>query len=251
MKAIISLAARMKSTRLPGKVMSDIDGRPMLALIIERLRGVRGAEVVLSNNDGDPELERLAAEMDVEYVGGDRCDVTRIHGRAMWQTGAEIVCFAGADDPFLPTDLFEEAIERVGRGDVAFVKSAGWPLGMNVWAVTRDAMYAADGRATEPDERQHVVPYWERRPHAYPVAVIHRPGPNLYNRFRVTVDSQSDLNMVRLVYSALGPNPPSEDVIAFLDRHPEIAAVNADGLHGTAARDAIYSVAPIDERVPA
>lgn len=279
MKAIISLAARMRSTRLPGKVMAEVAGKPILQHLVERLRHSQ-AEVVVSNNENDSELNELAFRLGVRYVPGGGCDMMQMHWIAGQVADADYILLAGADDPFLDPALFDMVLERLQKGDVAYVKTAGWPLGLNVWGWTRQAMEDGQRLATAPDERQHVVPFWERRPKTYPSAVLHRAGEDLYDRYRVTVDGPSDLELVRVVYSQRkwdwshladlpyddprraprapggGPtqdwiiqNLTAEMVIGFLESHPEVAAINADGLHGYAARDAIYSVQPIDDGV--
>lgn len=252
MKAIISLAARMKSSRLPRKVLADVGGEPILEHIVNRVRLSR-AEVVISNNEADPEIRELAERLGVRYVGVKGADVMTIHWLAAQATDADFILLAGADDPFLDPAIFDLVLDRLEKGDVAFVKTAGWPLGLGVWGWTRAAMEAGQRLATAPDERQHVVPFWERRPKAYPAAVLHRAGEDLYDRYRLTVDGLSDLDLVRKVYELLteglgGRGVPitSEEVISCLETYPDIAAINAEGLHGYAARDAIYDLTPVD-----
>jgi spore coat polysaccharide biosynthesis protein SpsF (cytidylyltransferase family) len=253
MKAVISVAARMQSTRLPGKVMAEVDiindhqtiPQMILEVITDRV-GIARAEVIVANNGCDPEIREWCERFVVDYVAA-RVDVMAIHHAAMVHTDADILLLAGADDPFLDHRVFDLVIERMERGDVDYVRTAGWPLGLNVWGMTRKAMEDANRLATAPDERQHVVPFFERRPNTYRQAVLHRAGEDRYNDFRLTVDEPADLELTRAVYAALPWDASAEDVIAFLDAHPEVAAINAAGLHGTAARDAIYAdLRPVD-----
>lgn len=247
-RAIISVAARMTSRRLPGKVMADINGRPMLDRLLERLCDARAAVVVATSESTpiDSGIDAAADRVDVAVARGSDDDLISRHAviARIWE--ADYVLLAGADDPLLDPTLFDKVLERLERGDVQYVKTAGWPLGLNVWGWTREAMEAANEQATAPDEREHVVPFFERRPQTFPQAVI-RHEPDLYDRFRVTVDNQSDLDVIRAIYAHFGDEMfYAEEVIGFLAQHPEIVALNADGLRGTAARDAIYSIDPIE-----
>lgn len=249
MKAIISVAARMASRRLPGKTMADVAGRPMLERILDRLRDAGPEVIVATTSDpDDAPIVELAQRLDVRCIEGSPSDLMVRHWQAVNATHADIVCLAGADDPYLDPLLFDRLVARLTRGDVQFVKSIGWPLGMNAWAWTREAMNEGNFLARARDEREHVVPFWERRPHHYPAAFIVRE-PDLYEQFRVTVDTASDLELVRTVARYLGPAPSSEDVITFLGDNPDIADINDDSPHGTEARDAIYDLAPVDDAV--
>jgi len=143
MKAIISLAARMTSKRLPGKVLADVAGRPMLERILTRLREA-GPEVIVATTaePDDAPIVELAQRMGVRVVEGSPTDLMVRHWQAVNATHADIVCLAGADDPYLDPLLFDRLVARLSRGDVQFVKSIGWPLGMNAWAWTREARSA-------------------------------------------------------------------------------------------------------------
>jgi spore coat polysaccharide biosynthesis protein SpsF len=244
-KAIISIAARMASTRLPGKVMAEVGGKPILQHLVERLSRSR-AEVVIANNGGDPEILDLADRLGVYCFHAD-LDVMDIHRLAAVWSHADFILLAGADDPFLDPALFDLVLDRLERGDVQYVKTQGWPLGMNVWGWTRAAMEDGHRLATAPDERQHVVPFWERRPLTYPAAVIRRDGPDLYDHYRLTVDNPSDLTLTQYLYGVIGATSiEAERVIRYLALHPSVVAINVDGLRGTAARDAIYDVTPVE-----
>lgn len=251
MKVIITIASRMASTRMPGKPMSLILGHPMFELLIERLRRVRDAEVVIATpgREGDAPLRDLAERLGVRYLTGHPDDVMARHAYAAFVTDADVILLAGDDDPLLDPVVFERVIERLSHGDVAFVKSAGWPLGMNVWGWTREAMKEGDLLATATDEREHVVPFWERRPDRYPIAIVEREGPDLYDQYRLTVDYPSDLELIRHIYWALYPTKPAfdtQDIVDVLEEHPDWLELNADKPKGTAARDSIYDISAVD-----
>jgi spore coat polysaccharide biosynthesis protein SpsF (cytidylyltransferase family) len=229
--------------------MADVAGKPMLERIIERLRQAGPEVVVATTGEPDDEpIRELARRMKVRYIEGSPTDLMVRHWQVTNACHADVICLAGADDPFLDVTLFDRLVARLSRGDIEYIRSSGWPLGMNAWAWTREAMNEGNFLARARDEREHVVPFWERRPHHYPAAVIARE-PDLYDVLRVTVDTASDLELVRTVARYLGPAPSTESVIAFLGDNPDIAAINEDSPHGTEARDAIYDLAPVDDRI--
>src|SRR5665213_2785422 len=169
----------MASTRCPGKVMAPIMGRPLLAYLVERLGRNRYAKVVVATT-AEPEddvIANLARSMGAQCVRGPVDNLIERHAMAMWITNADIVCLAGADDPLLDPAVFDKMIERLRDqrgGKMEYVKTTGWPLGMNAWAWTKQAMIDADLESTAKDEREHVIPFWERRPDRYPMAVLER-----------------------------------------------------------------------------
>jgi len=244
MKAVITIPARMTSTRFPGKVLADVGPDSALGFLITRLSPVTPVVVVTSADPSDAPIVETAKSHGAQVVLGQHGDMIAQHRRVGLETTADIFLMAGADDPLLDPALFRLLIDRMAVGDVQYTKTAGWPLGMNVWAWTRRAIGIAFREAIAPEERQHVVPFWERRPDRFPQAVISRTK-SVYDLYRVTVDEGPDMQLVRILISMLPEGFGAEDVIDALERHPELCLINASGLRGTAARDAIYDVTPI------
>ena len=247
MRAVITIPARMTSTRFPGKVLAELgpgSDETALGFIINRLSPVAPCVVVTSSDPSDAPIVEVAQSHGAQVVLGEHGDMIAQHMRVARETDAYIFLMAGADDPLLDPALFRLLIARMEVGDVDYAKTLGWPLGLNVWAWTREAIRHAHMYSQAPEERQHVVPFWERRPDRFRQAVIAR-SESVYDLIRVTVDEGPDMQLVRTIVSALGEGFGAEDVIALIERHPELLRINADGLRGTAARDAIYDSTPI------
>ena len=251
--AIISIAARMTSSRLPGKTLAPVfEETSLLQAVLLRLVPSRAEPLIATTHMAAD--QRIVDLYPWRVHFGPSDDLMARHAKVAQEMDADYILLAGADDPFLDYRLFDMVLDRLEQGDVAYVKTAGWPLGMNVWGWTRQAMEEGNELATAADEREHVVPYWERRPSRYPQAVIQRPNKSewiadgdLYDKYRLTIDNQSDLDLTRAIYGILGRiDASAEEVIAVLEKYPSLAEMNRDGLHGTAARDAIYSVVPVD-----
>jgi Spore coat polysaccharide biosynthesis protein F, CMP-KDO synthetase homolog len=244
MKAVITIPARMTSSRFPGKVMADVGPDSALGFLITRLSPVAPVVVVTSADPSDAPIVETAKSHGAQVVLGKHGDMIRQHYLVARDTDADVFLMAGADDPLLDPALFRVLIDRMAIDDVDYAKTAGWPLGLNVWAWTDRAIAEAYNESRTPEERQHVVPFWERRPDRFPQAVIARTR-SVYDLYRVTVDEGPDMQLVRTLISMLPEGFGAEDVIDALERHPELCLINASGLRGTAARDAIYDVTPI------
>lgn len=221
----------------------------MLAYQLERLKRSRATPVIATTTDPeDDPIADMAAKLEVHCVRGHPTDLMARHAHVTRATGADIICLSGADDPLVEPFVFDLLVSVIQMG-ATYAKTEGWPLGMNGWAWTRAAMEEGHREATAPDERQHVAPYFDRRPKRYPLTRIRRPGADLYGTHRLTVDSTGDFELVSRVYEALWPDNHHftlEDMLMLLEQHPEWADLNAAGLHGTAARDAIYDVSPVE-----
>ena len=246
MKPVITIPARLTSTRYPGKVLADVGPDSALGFLIDRLSPVAPVVVVTSADPSDAEIVATAEAHGTQVVLGRHGDMIAQHHRVARETDADVFLMAGADDPLLDPALLRLLIARMAIGDVDYARTAGWPLGLNAWAWTREAIDVAHREAVAPEERQHVVPFWERRPDRFRTAVISR-YESVYDLYRVTVDEGPDMQLVRIIISALPDGFGAEDVVHLLERHPELLRINADGLRGTAARDAIYDSTPIGQ----
>lgn len=245
----------MASSRFPGKVLAPLMGRPMLAFQIERLRR-SVAEVVVATTElaEDDPIEQLASQMGVRCVRGPSQDgdLIGLHAKVARETDCDVFVLSGADDPLLEASTVN-ALAALIEEPWRYAETNTYPLGMNAWAWDRAGMEEADAEATAPEERQHVRPWFVRRPHRYPAVPVWRPL-SLYE-YRLTVDTGADLELIRRIVEHLWPGRGADfdlgDVLALLDAHAEWLDLNADQLHGEAARAAIYDLEPVDEGVPA
>lgn len=228
-KVVTMVQARMTSTRLPGKVLAPVMGRPLLAYMIERLHRIRlhdGIVVATTTNRDDDSIAKLAWSMGCEVFRGSEHDVLGRFIGAVQMTGADIIHRIGADDPLFDPAVSDAGIALMLAGGYDWINSYSWPLGMNPQVFTRAALMASD-ETTDPDEREHVEPYWQRRPSQFRHGVV--PAPFEQYHRRITLDTPEDLEFHRVVLEALYPKNPRftiHDVLAFLDAHPEVEAIN-------------------------
>ncbi|MFN3522033.1 MAG: cytidylyltransferase domain-containing protein [Phenylobacterium sp.] len=217
------LQARMSSTRLPGKVLEPVLGRPMIARQAERLRRSRRIDrlvVATSDQPGDDVLARACADLDLPVHRGSLDDVLdRFHGALAAFGPAGTVVRMTADCPLADWTLIDRTIEtHLQRGDDYTSNTPPartFPHGLDVEVMRASVLETAWREAVDPYEREHVTPFIYRRPERFALGYV-SDAPSLAH-LRWTVDHPADLAFVRYVYETLYPSNPaftSADVVA-------------------------------------
>jgi len=230
------LQARMSSTRLPGKVMADVAGAPMILRQIERLGRSRRLDRILVATSTDPSDDGLAAMLalhDIPVHRGPLDDVLARYEGALAAHPAEILVRLTADCPLADPEAVDATIDLLlSRGlDYAANTPAHrtYPKGLDVEVMRADALLRAAREATDPYEREHVTPYLYRHPELFAQDFISQDRDE--GEVRWTVDRPDDLAFVREVYGALYPGMPdfgSEDVRAFVRARPDLHRLGGD-----------------------
>jgi spore coat polysaccharide biosynthesis protein SpsF len=236
MRRVAIVQARMGSTRLPGKVLADLAGAPMLQRQLERLaRCERLDEVVLATTaaPADDPVAALAARLGLRAHRGPGADVLARYAGAAREARAELVVRLTADCPLVDpkaTDAVVAALEtRRSACDYASnVLERHLPRGLDTEALWRDVLERVDRLARSPAAREHVTAFIHaERPDLFALHAVR--GPEDAADLRWTVDTPADLAMVRRLFAELGlaeaPRPAAE-VIAWVRAHPEVASMN-------------------------
>ncbi len=230
----IIVQARMGSTRLPGKVLRPIGGRPMLSYLLERLSRVRQAQhiiVATTTQLADDRIAEFCAGEGVECTRGSEQDVLSRYCEAACHVQAATVVRVTSDCPLLEPALVDRALAE-------FVESAPcdylsnmieptWPYGMAVEVFSRAALDEAAAEATRPEEREHVTPFIYWRPERYRLRSL-TMQPNL-STHRWTVDTPEDFDLVSRILLDLYPRHAQfgmPDVLELLERHPAWSDLN-------------------------
>jgi len=162
-KTDIIIQARYGSTRLPGKVLADFLGRPMLAFQIERLKQVRNAdEIVLATSvaPADDAVAEVGRSLGVRVVRGDEADVLGRYLQAAAESGADVIVRVAADNPLIDPALVDEMIEVFREGGIDHLSAFEdhtYPYGVGCAVFTRRALETVSA-TTDPADREHVEP---------------------------------------------------------------------------------------------
>lgn len=235
MRTAITIEARMRSSRLPGKVLAPILGEPALHRMVERLRRVRLADAIVvatTNHPADDGIARLAEALGVSCFRGSEEDVMgRVLGAA-GSLGAELIVETTADCPLIDPGVIDQVIQTFHSNEVDYcanVLAPTYPRGMDVQVFPTAILADAAGRTAEPADREHVSLYIYEHPERYRLLNVASGLPEAAARYRLTVDTPEDLSLVRAVYERLYPAKPAFDlidIIALLDAEPVLAESN-------------------------
>jgi spore coat polysaccharide biosynthesis protein SpsF len=205
LSTVAVVQARMGSTRLPGKVLADLGGRPMLALMLERLEPLVGHGIdrlVLATSDlalDDPVAD-LAAGAGATVVRGSELDVLGRFLTVLDHHPADTLVRLTADCPLMDPAIVVAALETHRRSGAAYTSNTlvrTYPDGLDVEVVAATALRQAGAEATDPGEREHVTPFVYRRPARFALRAI-RSGADL-GQERWTVDTADDLDDLRQI----------------------------------------------------
>ncbi|MFQ5972262.1 MAG: cytidylyltransferase domain-containing protein [Alphaproteobacteria bacterium] len=234
MTTTVIVQARMTSTRLPGKVLKDLGGATVLSHVLRRCQAVPGVDVVCCATTEGPETDPVVAEArrcGAEVFRGSEHDVLDRYRRAAEALDADVVVRVTSDCPFIDPGICGRVIhlrEMAGADYASNNLTRSWPLGLDCEAFTRAALVRAAAEAREPDEREHVTP-WLRRHDGLCRVNLYRAEGSLAS-LRWTLDYPDDYAFLQALMRHL-PAPPAipafEEVLAVLERHPEIATINA------------------------
>lgn len=228
--------ARMGSTRLPGKTLADIGGRPMLGRLVDRARLIPGVEqVVIATTDRPADqaiLDFAEAEGLPASAGSEQDVLDRIY-RAASRFGVSVIVRVTPDCPMLDPEVSGRVLAEFGRraGTVDYVSNVHpptFPDGLDTEVFSRETLEAAWQEARLPSDREHVTPYIWRRPDRFRLANV--ANSRDLSALRWTVDTAADLDFARTVYAALeaeGGVFRMDRVLRLLESRPGLGLLNA------------------------
>lgn len=240
MRVVVVVQARTGSTRLPGKVLMPLAGRPLLNRMLERVLATTAPSAVVVATTCDPAddvIVRIAMAAGVECLRGHPTDLLDRHYAAGRALRADVVVKIPSDCPLVDPAVVDRVIAHYATRarDVDFVSNLHpptYPDGNDVEVVPMGVLEAAWIEATEPHEREHTTPFiWERRTRFRIDNVVWESGFDFSSTHRWTIDYVEDYHFLAAVYEALWtetrPIFSMTDVLSLLDERPDIAAINA------------------------
>lgn len=237
MKVVAIVQARMGSSRLPGKVLRDLGGKPLLAQLLGRLRRARTlSEIVVATTDdpSDEPIAQLCTSLGVPCVRGSQLDVLARYWSAARAFDAEMVVRITSDCPLVDPVLTDQVVtalqERPTYDYASNVLVRTYPRGLDVevfWRDTLERMYRA---ASSRNAREHVTTFLrEERPTLFQSYSVTDPcGNNAQHRW--TVDTPEDLTLIKAIFWELELGSTFKlypDILAFVKSRPWLSAINA------------------------
>lgn len=227
--------ARMGATRLFGKPLKEVLGRPLLDYQIERLKRCQSLDqIVIATTDKkqDNPIADLSKQLGVGLFRGSEEDVLDRYFKAAQNFSANAVVRITGDcplaDPYLIDQIVKEFQNKQPCDYLSNALDRTFPRGMDVEVFSFQALEKAAREAKKPEEREHVTPYLYRHPEMFKSENFVSNEDN--SKYRLTVDTAEDFELISKLIEILYPKNPQfslDDILKLLKKNPELAAINA------------------------
>jgi spore coat polysaccharide biosynthesis protein SpsF len=239
MKRVVVVQARTGSSRLPGKVLLPLQGKPVLARQLERMKAAKYAfdlVVATTTDPADDPIVDVARSEGVACFRGHPTDLLDRHLMAARAHGADTVVKIPSDCPLIDPRVIDRvlAFDEANAGSFDFVSNLQpptYPDGNDVEVMTIGALETAWREADKPFQREHTTPFLWDQPERFRCAnVAWETGLHYADAYRFTIDYPEDYEFIRAVYAELH-NPlrtfSLDDILDLLARRPDIRELNA------------------------
>lgn len=235
-RVVASIEARMGSSRLPGKVITDINGAPSLSRLVRRLRLAKkldGIVLATTVSPADDALAAWATSEGVAFHRGSEDDVLLRVVEAQKSQGSDVVVEITGDCPLLDPELIDVGVETFFENDcdvVCNVRKPSFPMGADVQVFSLAKLEEVERTIEDPPVREHVSLYFYEHPELY--RVIHMFAPPRWRdpTLRLQLDYEEDLRFIREVYTRLEPKHGDafglEEIMELCREHPELPEIN-------------------------
>ncbi len=232
MRTTAIIQARMGSTRLPGKVMKDLCGAPMLERVVNRTRRATSLSDVVVATTTAPADQAVVDECErlgIPCFRGNETDVLDRYFQAAKELKADAIVRITSDCPLIDPLIVDKTVSEFlsqGHDYASNTLHRTYPRGLDTEVFTFAGLERCWREATDQYQRIHVTPYFYQNPKQFHLhSVI---GEHNFSMHRWTVDTPEDLQFIREIYKRLGPGDGFswQDVLVVLQQQPELSAIN-------------------------
>lgn len=223
----------MGSTRLPGKVMTDIVGKPMLLHVVNRVKQAHSVDLVViatSTHPDDDVIEHFCHQESISCFRGSLNDVLDRYYQAACYFKADVIVRLTADCPLLDPAVIDKVIQAFHASNLNYVANVleyTYPDGLDTEVFSRKTLERTWQEARLKSEREHVTSYIYNHQELFDIGVVKHDED--LSRLRWTVDEPADLEFVRSVYEYMGSSTfGMPEILDLLKQHPELEKKNAN-----------------------
>ncbi|WP_339227478.1 glycosyltransferase family protein [Oceanobacillus sp. FSL K6-2867] len=235
MKVVAIIQARMGSTRLPGKVLKKVLGRPLLSYQLERVKRSNNIdEILVATTDQQPDdaIVSFCQMTKIPYYTGSETDVLKRYYKAACHVKADIIVRLTSDCPIIDPAQIDKVIKSYlsHQHPLQFVSNTlnrTLPRGMDTEVFSFNALKKAYEKADSKLDREHVTRYMINNPQIFNLSNV--SNSENYSHHRWTVDTLEDFIFIKKIIEALYPYKPDftmEDTLQLLEKFPEWQAIN-------------------------
>ena len=233
---IAIVQARMGSTRLPGKVLLDLAGKPILVRDIERIQRAKNIDsivVATTKKSEDDRIVSLCCEYGWNFFRGSENDVLDRYYRAAREYDAKTIVRITSDCPLIEPTIVDLIIEKFSalEPNIDYVSNVfplrTYPRGLDTEVMSFFTLERCWKEDTNPAYREHVTPYILHHPNSFRISEVNNEQD--FSSMRWTVDTPEDFDFVSHIYHYLGENTFSwTDILDLLQKHPELLEINKE-----------------------
>ncbi|GAB1543057.1 NTP transferase domain-containing protein [Scytonema sp. NUACC21] len=232
-RVVAGIQARMGSTRLPGKSLMDLGGKPIVHWVIDRVKRASQIDEVWILTTTNPEDDALveAVERKASVLRGDPQDVRSRYEQLIQKTEASLIFRITADCPLVDWTLLDSLVEIKQRKNTDYSHilaqpyySTSYPNGFNAELFTKGAFNKMTQLGKTAADKEHVTLPVDNFPEKFKIARLAPVQELSRPHWKLSVDTNKELNLVRLIVGCLGTNAENacaKDIVAVLDAHPE------------------------------
>lgn len=233
MNVVIVVEARMKSSRLPGKVLMPIGNKNSLKHIQNRLSQLNDIKfcVATTKHESDDEIEKWANSNRASVYRGSENDVLSRVLEAANRLSADVIVEITGDCPFVDPILVDQFLEILVCNNVDYVSNnivSTFPDGFDVQVFRVEALEESNVLARSPEEREHVTMHIRQNPQMFKTINVVAPKPYRRPDLSVTLDTIEDLEVLRLIDRHFAGVEIANymEITDFLLRNPDVARIN-------------------------
>ena len=237
MHIVAIVQARMGSTRLPGKILLDIEGKPMLWHVVNRLsysKLINEIVIATTNDKKDDETANFCKDNRSYCYRGNQEDVLDRYYQAAKIHSADIVIRITSDCPLIDPAITDEVASYYldNQENVDYVSNTikrTYPRGMGTEVISFKALEKCWQEAKKKHQREHVTPYIYEHPEIFNLSNIENKRD--LSDLRLTVDEEKDLELIRKIYAKLYKESDiffMEDIIKLFENNPYLRGINRE-----------------------
>jgi len=244
MKTIALIAVRLGSSRLPGKAMMPILGKPMIEHMIDRIRRSRSIDEILiatTTLESDDELECFAKDQGISCFRGAVNDVLGRMGAAVASINADLIVEMLGDNPLVHADLIDDVVDFYHSGDFDYASNATieyphagpeiakFPVGIRVQVFSPGALAECDRLVSDEEHREHSTSFIYENPNIFKLGYFEAEGkwselqrPDL----TFAVNYRENFDLVKYIFENCYPKDENfslQETLEFYDNNPDLA----------------------------
>lgn len=228
--------ARMGSTRLPGKILKEVAGKPLLEHLINRLKKAATIDDIIiatTTSQDDNQVVDFVKSLGISWHTGPEDDVLARYVGAAEKFGADLIIRITSDCPLIDPVTLDKVVSFYKMNNYDYVSNTRkltYPRGLDTEVFSMEALQKADRMAVDQPDREHVTLYMYQHPDQFSIANVEAEPPLNRPDLRLCVDTMEDFSLIAKIYETLyvdGNIIDIREVMKLFEKMPELKHMNA------------------------